>query len=281
MSTLATIREHGLIAVIDLPIAERVFDWGMAVSKGGIELLGIPATLPNVTEVISDLDDANLTVGLTGVLRAEQVSIAVAAGAEFLITPIADAEVIGSAKGYGLTVIAGALTPTEVHRALDSGADLVSLHPVGAMDRGDEFFRAMLRTFPDTPLVASGRIDVENAPTFLECGAAAAIVDKGVFPDSNDPSATDIISMRAVALVEVCAEALGMPKRSSFTELRASEIPPAGAVEAAEAEALGEAKPPPVPGGPAAPAPPAAPNPFDAPRTTMEVDTEEVEFFDE
>ena len=87
--------------------------------------------------------------------------------------------------------------------------------------------------------------------------------------------------MRAVALVEVCAEALGMPKRSSFTELRASEIPPAGAVEAAEAEALGEAKPPPVPGGPAAPAPPAAPNPFDAPRTTMEVDTEEVEFFDE
>ena len=89
VSTLATIREHGLIAVIDLPIAERVFDWGMAVSKGGIELLGIPATLPNVTEVISDLDDANLTVGLTGVLRAEQVSIAVAAGAEFLITPIA------------------------------------------------------------------------------------------------------------------------------------------------------------------------------------------------
>ena len=97
-STLALIREHGLLAVIDAPIEERVFDWAMAVSKGGIELLGIPVTLGNVTEIVSDLGDAELTVGITGVVQAEQVSIAVAAGAEFLISPVVDEEIIATTR---------------------------------------------------------------------------------------------------------------------------------------------------------------------------------------
>ncbi len=225
-STLALLREHGLVAVLDAPIEERVFDWAMAISKGGIELLGIPVTLGNVTEIVSDLDDANLTVGITGVVQPEQVSIAVAAGAAFLVSPIVDDEIIATAKNRGLVTVAGAFTPTEVHRALRAGADLVAIHPIGTFDRGVEHFRRLLRSFPDVPLVVAGGIDVENAPAFLEAGAAAAFVDRGVFPDSNDPSAIDVIAMRAVALGEVCAEALGTPKRASFTELR-SEMPPA------------------------------------------------------
>lgn len=226
MSTLGTIREHGLIAVIDAPIEERVFDWAMAVSKGGIELLGVPVGLANVTEIVSDLDDANLTVGITGVVLPEQVSIAVAAGGEFLFSPLVDEEIIAASKARGLVTIVGALTPTEVHRALAGGADLVAIHPVGGLSNGVEHFRAIAKIFPNAPLLVSGGVDVETAPAFLEAGAAAAVVDRGVFPEDNDPSATDVISMRAVALVEVCAEALGMPKRSSFTELRGlSEYP--------------------------------------------------------
>ncbi len=228
MSTLATIREHGLIAVIDTPIQECVVAWGIAVSKGGIELLGIPASLENVTEVVSDLDDANLTVGLTNVTDPAQVSIAVAAGGEFLISPITDREIIETAKSRGLIVVAGATTPTEIHTALSSGADLVAVHPVGSMSGGENYFRALLRTFRDAPLLVSGGIDVENAPAFLELGAAGAIVDTGVFPSSNEASATDVITMRAVALVEVCADAMGITKRASFSEIRASSMPPAG-----------------------------------------------------
>ncbi|MCB9636625.1 MAG: bifunctional 4-hydroxy-2-oxoglutarate aldolase/2-dehydro-3-deoxy-phosphogluconate aldolase [Sandaracinus sp.] len=224
-STLALIREHGLLAVIDAPIEERVFDWAMAVSKGGIELLGIPVTLGNVTEIVSDLGDAELTVGITGVVQAEQVSIAVAAGAEFLISPVVDEEIIATSKNRGLVTIVGAFTPTEVHRALRAGADLVAIHPAGALGSGIEYFRRLCQTFAGVPLLAAGGIDVENAPAFLEAGAAAAVVDRGVFPTTNDPSATDVIAMRAVALVEVCAEMMGTPKRASFTELR-GELPP-------------------------------------------------------
>lgn len=230
-STLAAIREQGLIAVMEGAAPERVFEWAMAVSKGGIQLLAIPARLPNVTEVVSDLDDVDdLIVGISGVLQPEDVSIAVAAGGEFLITPVVDEAIVEAATGRGLVTIVGATTATEVQRALRAGADLVSIHPIGALARPEAYFESMSRTFYGEPLAVSGRVDVESAPALLEAGAAAALVDRGVFPDSADPEALDIITMRAVGLVEVCAEVLGMPKRSSFTDIRQSEAPgPEGA----------------------------------------------------
>lgn len=227
-SILATIREHGLVAVMEGADREHVFDWALAVSRGGIELLAVPVTLENVTEVVSDLDDVedvNLIVGISGVLHPEQVSIAVAAGAEFLITPIFDPFIIEASKSRGLVTIAGAATPTEVRAAIETDADMVIVHPIGAIGKPEAYFRNLTRTFPDVLLGVSGEIDVELAPALLEVGAAAALVDRGVFPDSNDPSALDIITMRATALVEVCAEVMGMPSRASFSDIRPSEIP--------------------------------------------------------
>ncbi len=248
MSTISMIREHGLIAVIDAPIEERVFDWAMAVSKGGIELLGIPVTLGNVTELVSDLDDADLIVGLNGVREPEQVSIAFAAGGEFIISPIVDEAIIEAAKSRGLVVIAGAATPTEVHRALGAGADFVSIHPAGAMMPA--YFEAMRHAFEGVPLLASGHVDVENAPALIEAGAAAAIVDRGVFPSTNDAHAIDVITMRAMALVELCAEAMGLPKRASFSDIRAASEPPDAtdaAVRAAVVSTDAAGPPPPPP----------------------------------
>lgn len=216
-SLAATILEHGLIAVIDSPIEDAVLDWAMAVSNGGIKLLGIPVTLGNVMDTVSDLsDDAGLVVGISGVMRTDQVAVAVAAGAELVMTPLADRELIRTAKSRDLVVIAGAATPTEVAACLEAGADFVSLHPIGALSSGKTYFQTIARMFPGVHLLVSGHIDVENAPDYLEAGAAAAIVDRGVFPDTSEPSALEIITTRAVALVEVCADVLGMPQRASM-----------------------------------------------------------------
>tara|TARA_B100001750_G_scaffold59706_2_gene47381 strand:+ start:537 stop:1481 length:945 start_codon:yes stop_codon:yes gene_type:complete len=245
LSIVADVLEHGLVAVIDAPIEERIVEWGLAVSKGGISVLGIPVTLSNVTEVVAELDDhGDLIVGISGVVDASQVAVAVAAGAELVITPINDPEVIAAAKSRGLTVIAGALTPNEIHVALRAGADLVSVHPAGAFG-GERYFESIRRTFPKVPLLVSGSIDVENAPSFLELGAAAAMVDRSIFPEDNDPSASQIITMRTVALTEVCADALGTPARVSFTDLESA--PPSQ-----------PAPPPPPPSqpSPSQPAPP-------------------------
>ncbi|MEM6955606.1 MAG: hypothetical protein AAF645_07950, partial [Myxococcota bacterium] len=115
MSVVDEILERGLIAVIETPIEERIFEWAKAVSEGGIRVLGVPVTLPEVTEVVSDLtDEAGLVVGVSNIGSPDQLSVAVASGAELIISPVVDWAIIEQAKMRGLSVIAGAFTPSEV-----------------------------------------------------------------------------------------------------------------------------------------------------------------------
>lgn len=207
--TIDRIRTEGLIAVVDADVGDQLFDWAIAVAKGGVKLLGVPAWLPNVTEVTSDLaDEAGLAVGIYGVVNVDQVALALAAGASFVLSPICDLELVKAAKERGVVVIAGASTPTEVARAVVSGADQVSVFPAGPLG-GPGYLDMLHQHFPDIDLLAAGGVDVENAPAYLEAGAAAAIVDRGVFPDSSEPAALQVITARAEALTEVCSEVVG------------------------------------------------------------------------
>jgi 2-dehydro-3-deoxyphosphogluconate aldolase/(4S)-4-hydroxy-2-oxoglutarate aldolase len=219
------IREHGLIAVVNAPMENHLFDWAVAVGKGGIKLLGIPVTYPRVTEVTADLaDEANLCVGVFGVVHADQIPIAVAAGAAFVLSPVCDVEIIRAAKHRGLTVIAGAATPTEIVRCSGASPDLVTIFPSKALG-GPTYFEAVAPQFPDVPLAAAGGVDVESAPSYLEAGAVAAVVDSGVFPRDADPAATEVITMRALALTEICADVMGR-ERKSLTEILSTRPPP-------------------------------------------------------
>lgn len=233
--TLERIRKHGVVAVVDAPVEDRLLDWAKAVGRGGVKILGVPVTVDNVTELVDDLaDEADLMVGVTDVTSPDQVSLALAAGAELVLSPIAEPAVIGACRERGLFVIAGAATPTEVTRALEAGADLVAVHPVGAMG-GVRYFETLMRQFRGATLLASGAIDVENAPGLLEAGALGVIVDRGVFPEPNEPAALEVITARALALIEVCTDAMGSAERQSMTDiLSASAAPPAGGEPAAE-----------------------------------------------
>lgn len=207
--TIERIRTEGLIAVVDADVGEQLFDWAIAVAKGGVQLLGVPAWLPNVAEVTSDLaDEAGLVVGIYGVVSAEQVSLALAAGAGFVLSPVCDEVMVSSAKERGMAIIAGASTPTEVARAIASGADGVSVFPAGPLG-GPDYLEMLHQHFVGVDLLASGGVDVDNAPAYLEAGACAAIVDVGLFPDASEPAALEIITARADALTEVCSEVVG------------------------------------------------------------------------
>jgi 2-dehydro-3-deoxyphosphogluconate aldolase/(4S)-4-hydroxy-2-oxoglutarate aldolase len=228
MGVLSDARKHGLIAVVNAPsdeqliIDDQLIEWGKAAARGGIRMLGIPVSLEDVIEIASELsDEAHISVGISEVTSDEHIALAVAAGAAFVLTPVADARLVAVAKERGLGVLAGALTPTEIGAVHAAGADAVVVSPAGAFG-GPKYFEAIKRQFPRIPLFAGGSIDVETAPAFLESGALAAVVDRGVFPDIADPAAVEVIAMRAAALVEVCAEVIGMPSRTSLADVVAT-----------------------------------------------------------
>ncbi|MFW5920562.1 MAG: bifunctional 4-hydroxy-2-oxoglutarate aldolase/2-dehydro-3-deoxy-phosphogluconate aldolase, partial [Polyangiales bacterium] len=223
IDTAELVRQQRLIAQVSVPVEDHLFDWAIAVAKGGVKLLAIPVTLPNVTEVTSDLaDEANLAVGVAGVVDVEQVSVALAAGAHFVLSPVCNTALVTTARGRGLTVIAGAATPTEVLRCMEAGADLVTLFPAKALG-GPEYVRELVSQLPRLPIVASGGVDVDAAPSYLEAGAVAAIVDRGIFPEDADPAALEVITARAAAVAEVCSEVHGRRSDETLVSFRTQD----------------------------------------------------------
>ena len=69
---------------------------------------------------------------------------------------------------------------------------------------GPNYLRLMAKQLPEIPLVASGGVDVDSGPDYLDAGAVAIIVDSGLFPERTDPDSVPIVTTRARALLEVC-----------------------------------------------------------------------------
>ena len=146
-----------------------------AVCEGGISIVEITMTVPGAVEVIRELTKragTGILVGAGTVLNAEMARSCVDAGAEFLVSPGFDREMVEFAGREGKLVMAGALTPTEVIAAWDAGADFVKVFPCGNVG-GAKYIKALRGPLPQIPLVPTGGVNLETAGDFIEAGAAA------------------------------------------------------------------------------------------------------------
>lgn len=143
-----------------------------AVAAGGIPIVEITLTVPNAVDVIRELvtSSPKMIVGAGTVLNADMATRCMDAGAHFITTPALKLDVISAAKQRDMLVIPGALTPTEVLLAWESGADLVKVYPCSALG-GPSYIRALKRPFPDIRIIAAGGINQQNAAEYIQSGA--------------------------------------------------------------------------------------------------------------
>lgn len=107
-------------------------------------------------------------IGAGTVLTARQVALAQEAGAEYIISPNTDEEVIRKTKELGLVSIPGAMTPTEAAAAWKYGSDFVKIFPAGNF--GPQYIKAMLSSLNHLKLIATGGVDETNLIDFLKSG---------------------------------------------------------------------------------------------------------------
>ena len=113
----------------------------------------------------------DMVVGAGTVLSIGQVHAAYEAGAQFIVSPHTDPEVLKESKRLGLAVMPGALTPTEIVTAYNAGADMVKVFPADGMGLG---YRRNLRgPLPHIPLLATGGVNPDSIPLFFEAGINA------------------------------------------------------------------------------------------------------------
>jgi len=190
--------------IVHAPAREVLIERAKAAYEGGLRILVLPVSIPFVAEIAGEIGDHadDVTVGISDVMNADQVNIALAAGASFVLMPYLDEELEKSASSRGLTVIPGIATPSELRVARTRTHGPVAAHPVGVLG-GAAYFGALAKLYAE-PLAATGHIGPDDSPAYLEAGASIVIVDRGLFPADNDSASNEVIAMRAGALVEVC-----------------------------------------------------------------------------
>ncbi|MEI6972043.1 MAG: bifunctional 4-hydroxy-2-oxoglutarate aldolase/2-dehydro-3-deoxy-phosphogluconate aldolase [bacterium] len=172
---MAALRESGVVAVIRTENPGDLVAVARALHKGGIKFVEITMTIPGALEIIREaseqLKDTDMLVGVGTVLDSETARAAILAGAAFVVGPAFDADVVRICNTYGVVVMPGALTPTEVVNAWKSGADVVKIFP-GDMG-GPDYLKTLKEPLPQIELMPTKGVDFETAGAFIKAGAIA------------------------------------------------------------------------------------------------------------
>jgi len=170
----ARIREIGILPAIRVASAEDALFAAGEMLKCGISVVELTTTVPGAIGVLSELarTSPELIVGAGTVLSIETARACLDAGAAFVTSPGMDPKIVDFTVRQNAAAIPGALTPTEVMRAHDAGADLIKIFPCAQMG-GPSYIKALKAPFPHLPFIASGGVDQVTASDFIRAGAVA------------------------------------------------------------------------------------------------------------
>ena len=172
--TLSRIVESGVVAVLRAPSGEMLSDVAEALLAGGVEAIEVTFTVPGAHRVLEQVADRlgdKILLGAGTVLDPETARVALLAGAEFVVSPTVNLDVIRICQRYDKAVMPGALTPTEVLAAWEAGADVVKVFPSDFT--GPKYLKALHGPLPQVRLMPTGGVNLDTAAEFLRCGACA------------------------------------------------------------------------------------------------------------
>ena len=195
------------IAIVRLDDLEQAVEISRALLAGGITVQEFALTNPHALEALAQVQrrlPGDLLLGAGTVLDAEMARSAIAAGAEFLVTPAFLPDVIVVGRSAGIPVLSGAFTPTEILGAWRTGADLVKVFPAGGA--GPAYIKDVLGPLPGIPLVPTGGVNLGNCAAFLAAGAytvaiGSSLVNKEIVRKQEWPALTEL----ARQFVQACA----------------------------------------------------------------------------
>jgi 2-dehydro-3-deoxyphosphogluconate aldolase/(4S)-4-hydroxy-2-oxoglutarate aldolase len=203
------IERIGLIPVLRAKNKEQGLAVVKAMLAGGVNTVEVTMTVPGAIDLLKALKAEygnDLLLGSGTVTSAAQAQATIDAGAEFVISPCLNLEVIAATKGSGKLSCPGALTPTEVHTAWKAGADFVKIFPCSAMG-GASYLKALLAPFPYMQLIPTGGVSVPTAKSFLEAGARALGVGSDLVNlKAIEDGKPEIITEQAKAYLKVFEE---------------------------------------------------------------------------
>jgi 2-dehydro-3-deoxyphosphogluconate aldolase/(4S)-4-hydroxy-2-oxoglutarate aldolase len=214
---LQQLLDGGIVAVVRSADSQQLVEVCRALADGGVTTIEITMSVPDALDVVRQVRRSlgdRLLLGAGTILDPETARAALLAGAEYLVAPTVNFEVIRLCQRYNKLVMPGAFTPTEILAAWEAGADVVKVFPAEVL--GPAFFKALRGPLPQVRLMPTGGVDLHTAAAFLEAGACCL----GIGSQLVDPKAVanrdfDRIRELATRYVTIVKEVRGKGLRGN------------------------------------------------------------------
>ncbi len=192
MGVLDELARHRLVPVVVIDDAADAPALGAALVDGGLPVAEVTFRTSAAAEAIRALSDrGDVLVGAGTVLTPAQVDVAVAAGAQYVVSPGTSRAVVERCRERGVAALPGAVTASEVQTAIELGLGTVKFFPAGTSG-GAAAIAALAAPFPDVRFVPTGGIGPSNLAPYLALSAVAAVGGSWMVP-------RDLIGARATA----------------------------------------------------------------------------------
>lgn len=180
MTLLERLAEDQLMVAVRTDTAEQALKASEACVRGGIKFIEITFSVPEADQVIREISRTpGIDVGAGTVLSVSDAKKALAAGAEYIVSPNFEKDVVKFTKKEGAVSVPGACTPTEIYRAHHAGADIVKLFPfveIGGLD----FLKAIRGPFPFVNYLLCGGANLDNISQYVAAKAAGVLVGSAI-----------------------------------------------------------------------------------------------------
>ncbi|MPY56935.1 bifunctional 4-hydroxy-2-oxoglutarate aldolase/2-dehydro-3-deoxy-phosphogluconate aldolase [Streptomyces spongiae] len=200
MNLVESLRTHRLLAIVRGKDAAAALRTVITLAEEGITAVEVSLTTADALTVIRQARaelGPDALVGAGTVRSAPDATRAVDAGASYLVTPA----LVDGLEPYGIPVLMGAVTPSEIELALARGAAAIKLFP-GSLG-GPGYLRALRDPFPEVPFVPVGGVDAQAARDYLDLGALAVGVGSPLVGDAADGGDLDRLRARAAVFRKV------------------------------------------------------------------------------
>lgn len=186
MNVNQRIMESGIVPVVKLTSPWRdAVALAKALCDGGIPIAEVTFRAPGAEVAIAHMKEAypDMLVGAGTVLTRKQVDLAIQAGAEFIVTPGMDEELVVYCQEKGISVYPGCTTPTDYHTAYRLELEILKFFPA-KQSGGIAKIKAMSAPFPMFKIMPTGGISLQNLKEYLSepmicaCGGSYMVTEE-------------------------------------------------------------------------------------------------------
>lgn len=200
-----TLRESCVIAAVRVPAEQQLLRAVAALTEGGVQTVELPyATVQNARWIVQALKENGILIGVGAITRSSQARESVMLGADFITAAVTTPDVVSSCKQMDTPCILSGLTPTEVWRAQEMGADFVKVS--AEFFGGPDYIRSLRESLPALRLVGA-EMPLEGYHPYLEAGVEVLEFKNSLaIPELVEREDWAEISRRASSIVNACTD---------------------------------------------------------------------------